>query len=67
MSASYPEVIQFFVPDGGADLMTDRPHDVVGRVLEPEQEDDDEDCERGETSAINRGGIFQIVLLFSAT
>ena len=49
MSASYPEVIQFLVPDGG----TDCPHDVVRRVLEPEEEDDDEDSECGETSAIN--------------
>ena len=49
MSASYPEVIQFFVPDGGAD----RPHDVVGRVLQPEQEDDNENRECGETPANN--------------
>ena len=47
--ASYPEVIQFFVPDSGADA----PYDVVGRVLQPEQEDDNEDRERGETPAIN--------------
>ena len=48
MSASYPEVIQFLVPHGG----TDPAHDVVWRVLEPEQEDDDEDCECGEAPAI---------------
>ena len=58
MSASYPQVIQFLVPDGGAD----RPHDVVGRVLEPEEEDDDEDSECGQTPATN--GILEIVLLF---
>ena len=47
LSTSYPEIIQFFVPDGG----TDRPHDVVGGVLQPEQEDDHEDREGGETPA----------------
>ena len=47
---SYPEVVQFVhvVPDGGTD---GRPHDVVGRVLEPEEEDDDEDRQCGETPA----------------
>ena len=54
MSTSYPEVIQLFVPDGG----TDGPHDVVRRVLEPEQEDDHEDRQRGETPAINCWGDF---------
>ena len=46
---SYPEVVQFvhLVPDGG----TDRPHDVVRGVLQPEQEDDDEDREGGEAPA----------------
>ena len=54
MGTSYPEIVQFFVPDGG----TDRSHDVVGRVLQPEQEDDNQDREGGETPAIQCRGDF---------
>ena len=63
LSTSYPEVIQFLVPDGGADC----PHDVVGRVLEPEEEDDDEDSECGETPAINCRGDFTNSFIIFAT
>ena len=51
MSTSYPEVIQFFVPDAGTDPYG--PDDVVLRVLEPEEEDDHEDRQCRETPGIN--------------
>ena len=60
-STSYPEVIQFFVPDAGTD-----PHDVVLRVLEPEEEDDHEDRQCRETPGINcRENISNSFIIFA--
>ena len=53
-SSSYPELIQFFVPDAGTD--PHGPHNVVLRVLEPEEEDDNKDRECRETPGINCRG-----------